>query len=101
MAYKSIDGGKTWSNVGSLARTSRILIDPKDHDVLVGAQGDIFADSTGEAYVTHDGGKVGEIRSTSDRWRHLRPGLDRQNPSVVYAGVCVPPATVDVSERRT
>ena len=90
--YKSTDGGKTWTDVG-LKRTkyiSRIIVDPRNHNhVIVGAQGDIFADSTHRGiYVTSDGGKtwkqtlyVGSMSGVSDL------AMDAQNPNVLYAGV--------------
>ncbi|HUZ49356.1 MAG TPA: hypothetical protein VMW12_06380 [Candidatus Dormibacteraeota bacterium] len=90
--YKSTDGGKTWTDMG-LKQTkyiSRILVDPRDHNhVIVGAQGDIFADSTHRGvYVTNDGGKtwkqtlyVGPMSGVSDM------AMDAQNPSILYAGV--------------
>ncbi|MGR4064847.1 MAG: VPS10 domain-containing protein [Vulcanimicrobiaceae bacterium] len=90
--YKSTDGGATWTNVGlrGTKYISRILIDPRNHNhVIVGAQGDIFADSTERGvYVTDDGGKT---------WRRtlyagLKSGisdlaLDPHHPDTVYAGL--------------
>src|SRR5580700_11695176 len=75
--YKTTDGGATWSNLGlkSTKYISRILIDPRNHNhVLVGAQGDVFADGTERGvYVTGDGGKswrktlyVGPMSGVSD-----------------------------------
>ncbi|MBV8749564.1 MAG: hypothetical protein JO103_07605, partial [Candidatus Eremiobacteraeota bacterium] len=60
--YKSTDGGKTWKNVG-LAGThaiASIVIDPNNTDtVVVGALGDVFADSPERGvYRTTDGGKT-------------------------------------------
>ncbi len=90
--YKTIDGGKTWTNVG-LAPTrhiSRILIDPQHPDhVIVGALGDPFADSVHRGvYVTNDGGKtwsktlyVGPMSGASDL------AMDVTHPNVVYAGI--------------
>jgi photosystem II stability/assembly factor-like uncharacterized protein len=90
--YKTTDGGKTWKNVGLKATRyiSRIVVDPRNHDhVIVGALGDVFADSPDRGvYVTNDGGKT---------WKHtLYAGpesgasdlaMDPQNPNVVYAGI--------------
>jgi len=90
--YKSTDGGKTWKNVG-LRKTqyiSRILIDPSDpQHVIVGALGDVFADSSARgAYVTFNGGKtwsktldIGPSSGISDL------AMNPRTPNVVYAGV--------------
>ncbi len=90
--YKTTDGGKHWKNVG-LSKTrhiSRIAIDPNDpNHVVVGAQGDVFADSTDRGvYVTFDGGStwaktlyVGPKSGASDI------AMDPQHPNVVYAGI--------------
>jgi len=90
--YKTSDGGKTWTNVGLRAtrHISRVRIDPKNpNHVIVGALGDVFADSTDRGvYVTWDGGKtwtkslyVGPKSGASD------VALDPSNPNVVYAGI--------------
>ncbi len=90
--YKTIDGGKTWTKMGlgETKQISRIVVDPHDRNhVVVGAQGDLFADSTERgAYVTEDGGKtwtkslyVGPMSGVSDL------AMDMQNPNVVYAGM--------------
>ena len=90
--YKSIDGGKTWLNVGlrGTKYISRILIDPTDSQhVIVGALGDVFANSSQRgAFVTFDGGKtwsqtldLGPTSGVSDL------AMSPRTPSVVYAGV--------------
>ena len=90
--YKTTDGGATWSNLGlkDTKYISRILIDPRNHNhVLVGAEGDVFADSTERGvYVTDDGGKswrktlyVGPMSGVSDM------ALDPHDPNIVYAGI--------------
>lgn len=60
--YKSIDGGKTWTNMGLKAsgHISQIWVDPNDSDtVLVAAQGPLW-NSGGDRglYKTMDGGKT-------------------------------------------
>jgi photosystem II stability/assembly factor-like uncharacterized protein len=90
--YKTTDGGKTWTNVGLQATRyiSRILVDPNDSNhVIVGALGDVFADSNDRGvYVTWDGGKtwshtlfVGPESGASDL------AMDMQDPNVIYAGI--------------
>lgn len=90
--YKSPDGGKTWANVGlqTTKHISRILIDPSDpQHVIVGALGDVFADSSDRgAYVTFDGGKTwtktlddGPASGISDL------AMSPKSPNVIYAGV--------------
>jgi photosystem II stability/assembly factor-like uncharacterized protein len=90
--YKSTDGGKSWTDVGlkDTRHISRILIDPRDSNhVVVGALGDVFADSTARGvYVTWDGGK------TWDKTLYIGPqsgpsdlAMSSQNPNVMYAGM--------------
>lgn len=90
--YKSTDGGKTWANVGLRATKyiSRILVDPTDSQhVIVGALGDVFADSPDRGvFVTFDGGKTwsktlygGPSSGVSDL------AMSPAAPSVIYAGI--------------
>ncbi|MBV8343698.1 MAG: hypothetical protein JO190_01720 [Candidatus Eremiobacteraeota bacterium] len=90
--YKTTDGGEHWINVGLKATkyVSRILVDPRNHNhVIVGALGNVFADSSDRGvYVTDDGGStwrqtlsVGPESGASDL------AMDPQNSSVVYAGI--------------
>jgi photosystem II stability/assembly factor-like uncharacterized protein len=59
--YKSVDGGKSWKNMGlkNSGHISQIWINPKNHDeVLVAAQGPLWSDGGDRGlYKTTDGGK--------------------------------------------
>jgi photosystem II stability/assembly factor-like uncharacterized protein len=59
--YKSLDGGKSWQNMGlkDSGHISQIWINPTDHDeVLVAAQGPLWSDGGDRGlYKTTDGGK--------------------------------------------
>ena len=61
--YKSMDGGKSWTNVGlrDSGHISQIWIDPEDSDtVLVAAQGPLWSSGGDRGlYKTTDGGQPG------------------------------------------
>jgi photosystem II stability/assembly factor-like uncharacterized protein len=90
--YKSIDGGKTWTNVG-LTEThaiASIVIDPRNPDVvIVGALGDVFADSPERGvYRTTDGGRSW----TKTLFVGPQSGVSElvaapNDPDVLYAGI--------------
>jgi photosystem II stability/assembly factor-like uncharacterized protein len=90
--YKSTDGGKTWANVG-LAAThaiASIVIDPRDPNaVVVGALGDVFADSPERGvYRTADGGKTwSKTLFVGPRSGVSELVADPKNPDVLYAGI--------------
>jgi photosystem II stability/assembly factor-like uncharacterized protein len=90
--YKTTDGGKTWTRVGleGTRHISRIAIDPKNpNHIVVGALGDVFADSADRGvYVTFDGGKTW----TKSLYVGVRSGasdiaMNPVNPNIVYAGI--------------
>ncbi|MDQ2662816.1 MAG: glycosyl hydrolase, partial [Candidatus Eremiobacteraeota bacterium] len=90
--YKTTDGGKTWTNMGlrPTRHISRILVDPHNaNHVIVGAQGDVFKDSTDRGvYVTEDGGH------TWNKTLYVGPqsgaaelNMDPNDSRVVYASI--------------
>jgi photosystem II stability/assembly factor-like uncharacterized protein len=88
--YKSIDGGKTWTNMGlkSSEHIGKILVDPRNSDVVfVAAQGPLWTSGGDRGlYKTTDGGKT---------WKSIIPvdentgvtdlAMDPRNPDVLYA----------------
>ncbi len=88
--YKSLDGGKSWKNVGlkTSEHVGKIVVDPKDSDVVyVASQGPLWS-SGGErgVFKTTDGGKtwkpsltISENTGASDLW------MDPRDPKVLWA----------------
>ena len=88
--YKSLDGGKSWKNMG-LSRSEhigKILIDPRNTDVVyVAAQGPLWA-AGGErgVYKTVDGGQNWEqVLAISENTGVADLTFDPQNPDIIYA----------------
>lgn len=88
--YRSLDGGKSWKNVGLKAseHIGKIVVDPKNSDVVyVAAQGALWAAGGDRGvYKTTDGGKtwkailtISENTGASDLW------MDPRDPNVLYA----------------
>lgn len=89
--YKSLDGGKTWKNVGlkNSEHIARIMIDPRDTDVVyVASQGPLW-NSGGDRglYKTTDGGETwGQIMEGIDEWTGVADAvMDPSNPDVLIA----------------
>ena len=91
--YRSTDGGENWTNLGlkNSERISKILIDPKDSNVVyVCVPGKLWSDSDERGvYKTTDGGKT---------WNKILKGanlstgcsmlsMDPHDPKVLYAGM--------------
>ncbi|HYA64191.1 MAG TPA: glycosyl hydrolase [Candidatus Sulfotelmatobacter sp.] len=91
--YRSTDGGENWTNLGlkDSERISKILIDPKDSNVVyVCVPGKLWSDSEERGvYKTTDGGKT---------WNKILKGanlstgcsmmsMDAHNSKVLYAGL--------------
>lgn len=88
--YKTMDGGKTWKNMGlkDSRQISRILIHPCNSDIVfVAAQGSIWGPNKERGlYKTTDGGKswkkvISISENTGVRSVEMMPG----NPKVMYA----------------
>jgi photosystem II stability/assembly factor-like uncharacterized protein len=90
--YRSTDAGKTWTHVGleKTGRISRVVIDPRDPDVvLVAALGTGYGPQQERGvFRTRDGGKawqrvlfVDEMTGASDL------SMDATNPRILFAGM--------------
>jgi photosystem II stability/assembly factor-like uncharacterized protein len=88
--YKSVDGGKTWANVG-LKRSEhigKIVVDPRNSDtVYVAAQGPLWsAGGDRGLYKTTDGGKTWKPALTiSENTGVTDVVMDPRDPDVLYA----------------
>jgi len=89
--YKSLDGGKTWKNMGlkKSERISDIIIHPTDSNtVWVSAQGPLWTGG-GERglYKTTDGGETWkQVLKPEDKWTGVTSLLiDPRNPDKLYA----------------
>ena len=88
--YRSLDGGKTWKNVGLKAseHIGKILIDPRDSDVVyVAAEGPLWAAGGDRGvYKTGDGGETWDhVLDISENTGVTDLELDPRNPDVLYA----------------
>ncbi len=88
--YKSVDGGRTFTNVGLKAseHIGRIAVDPRDGNVVyVAAQGPLWAPGGDRGvYKTADGGKTWKQVLKVDEWTGGNEvWLDPRNPDVLYA----------------
>jgi len=88
--YKSIDGGRSWKNVGlkESEHIGRILIDPRNSDVVyVASQGPVWSKG-GERglYKTTDGGTTWTRVLHVDDWTGVNDvQMDPRNPDVLIA----------------
>ena len=87
--YRSVDGGKTWKNMGlqKSEHIGRIIIDPRNSDVYVAAQGALWGPG-GERglYKTTDSGKTWEkILEISENTGITDIVMDSMNPDILYA----------------
>ncbi|HEY1376085.1 MAG TPA: hypothetical protein VGF55_04795, partial [Gemmataceae bacterium] len=88
--YKSVDGGRTWTNVGLKAseHVGKIVIDPRDSDtVYVAAQGPLWGPGGDRGlYKTADGGKTwNRILNVSENTGVTDVVQDPRNPDTLIA----------------
>jgi photosystem II stability/assembly factor-like uncharacterized protein len=88
--YKSIDGGRSFKNVGleSSEHIGMIRVDPRDSDVVyVAAQGPLWSSGGDRGlYKTSDGGATWELVLEIDEHTGVSEVyLDPRNPDVLYA----------------
>ena len=88
--YKSVNGGKSWTNVGlkSSEHIGKIVVDPRNSDtVYVAAQGPLWAAGGDRGlYKTTDGGKTWKaVLTISENTGVTDVVMDPRNPDVLYA----------------
>jgi len=88
--YKSLDGGKSWTNMGlkDSQHIGMIRVDPRDSNVVyVASQGPLWSPG-GERglYKTADGGKTWELILSAGQYTGANEvHLDPNDPDIVYA----------------
>ena len=90
--YKSTDAGKTWKLMGleKTGRISRVVIDPKNPDiVLVAALGHAYGPQPERGvFRTTDGGKTWErVLFTDENSGCAHLEMDPNNPKILFAGM--------------
>jgi photosystem II stability/assembly factor-like uncharacterized protein len=90
--YKSIDGGRSWTNMGlpQSEHIGRILIDPRNSDVVyVASQGPVFSGGGDRGlYKTTDGGTTWNKTLDGGEWAGVSDVvMDPRNPDVLVASV--------------
>ena len=90
--YKSTDGGRTWKNVGlkESRHVGRVLIDPRNHDVVyVAATGHLWGPNPERGvYKTTDGGLTwSRVLFVDDDTGATDLAMDPSDPSVLYAAM--------------
>ena len=88
--YKSVDGGKSWKNMGlgKSEHIGKIVIDPRDSNVVfVAAQGPLWAPGGDRGlYKTTDGGKSWKpVLTISENTGVTDVVQDPSNPDTMYA----------------
>ncbi|HXA19809.1 MAG TPA: glycosyl hydrolase [Thermoanaerobaculia bacterium] len=88
--YKSVDGGKSWKNVGleKSEHIGKIVVDPRDSNVVyVAAQGPLWAPGGDRGlYKTTDGGKTWkDVLTISENTGVTDVVLDPTNPDILFA----------------
>ncbi|HEX3070220.1 MAG TPA: glycosyl hydrolase [Thermoanaerobaculia bacterium] len=88
--YKSIDGGKSWKNVGleKSEHIGKIVVDPRDSNIVyVAAQGPLWAPGGDRGlYKTTDGGKTwNRVLNISENTGITDVVLDPTNPDILFA----------------
>ncbi len=88
--YKTIDGGKTWKNMGlkDSRQIGKIVIDPRNTDIVfVAAEGSVWGPG-GERglYKTIDGGKTWKLVLEISKHTGVNEVImDPRNPDIMYA----------------
>lgn len=90
--YKSIDGGKSWKNMGlkNSEHISKIIVDPRNSDIVyVAAYGPLWsAGGDRGVYKTTDGGNTWEqIHFISENTGTCDLVMDPSNPDILYEAV--------------
>ena len=88
--YKSIDGGRTWTNMGlkNSEHIGKIVVDPRDSNVVyVAAQGPLWNPGGDRGlYKTTDGGRTWKpVLTISENTGVTDLVLDPTNPDILYA----------------
>src|SRR5579863_7109941 len=88
--YRSVDGGKSWENLGlkKSEHVGRVVIDPRDSKVVyVAAEGPLWGPGADRGlYKSVDGGKTWKVVLTiSENTGVADVAIDPSNPDIVYA----------------